>query len=216
MDEEKYRLIAEFLMSDVQRPDPQYVYEAIDNVLSGKSEHEELNGNVCGVMIHKKKTQIYDNLAEDEIGDWCEVETKELRELVEIWCNELKQFNEAQRNNVMQSTPVDNYAILTKFTKKLKTLLYLLYSICKKLFNLHKKNEPAVNFRYNKRICRSTFFPKHWSPQQVVDSINEAFYNKKFVEGTKNTFRGQTTEGLKIEMYIDNVTGQIISAFPKC
>lgn len=215
MDEEKYRLIAEFLMFDIQGQDPQYVFEAIDNVLSGKSEHEELNGNVCGVMIHKKKTQIYDNLAEDEIGDWCEIETKELRELVEIWCNELKRFNEAQHNDTTQSTPkkVDNYV---KFTKKLKTLLCQLYSTCKKLFNFHKKNEPAVSIRYNKRICRSTFFPKHWNPQQVVDSINEAFYNKKFVEGTKNTFRGQTAEGLKIEMYIDNVSGKIISAFPIC
>ena len=65
MDEEKYRLIAEFLMSHIQGQDSQYVFEAIDNVLSEKSEHEELSGNVCGVKIHKKKTQIYDNLAED-------------------------------------------------------------------------------------------------------------------------------------------------------
>ena len=90
MDEEKYRMVAQFLMSDIQGQDPQYVFEAIDNVLSGKSEHEALNGNVCGVVIHKEKTQIHDNLAKDGMGDWCEIETKELRELVKIWCNELK------------------------------------------------------------------------------------------------------------------------------
>jgi hypothetical protein len=51
----------------------------------------------------------------------------------------------------------------------------------------------------------STFFPKDWSPQKVVDSINEAFENKQFVEGTKNKFRGLTADGLKIEMYIDGL-----------
>ena len=55
-------------------------------VLSGESDYEELNGNVCGVEIHKDKTQVYDNLAEDGMGNWCEVDTKDLRELVDIWC----------------------------------------------------------------------------------------------------------------------------------
>ena len=92
MDDEKYRMVAQFLMSDIQGQDPQYVFEAIDNVLSEKSEYEELNGNVCGVEIHREKTKIYDNLAEDGMGHWCEIETNELRELVNIWCNELKKF----------------------------------------------------------------------------------------------------------------------------
>ncbi|WP_143318545.1 hypothetical protein [Clostridium sp. HBUAS56017] len=92
--EEKIQLVATFLMSDIQGSDPQYVFEAIDKVLSGESGYEELNGNVCGVEIHKDKTQIYDNLAEDGMGNWCEIETTELRELVDIWCNELKKFKE--------------------------------------------------------------------------------------------------------------------------
>ena len=102
MEEEKYRLVAQFLMSDVQGQDPQYVFESIDNVLSGKSEYEELNGNACGVEIHKEKTQIYDNLAEDGKGDWCEIETKELRKLVEIWHNELKRFQSQHKEVFMK------------------------------------------------------------------------------------------------------------------
>ena len=57
----------------------------------------------------------------------------------------------------------------------------------------------------------SSFFPKDWSPQQVVDAINEAFANKVFSRG--NTYIGTTSSGMTIEMYIDS-TGQIISAFP--
>lgn len=68
--------------------------EALDKVLTGESEYEELNGNICGIEIHKDKTQVYDNLADDGMGNWCEIETKELRELVDIWCNELKRFKE--------------------------------------------------------------------------------------------------------------------------
>lgn len=92
--EEKYQMVAQFLMSDIQGADPGYVFDAIDKVLSGNSEYEEINGNVCGVEIHKDMTRIYDNLAEDGMGNWCEIETNELRKLVDIWCSELRNFRE--------------------------------------------------------------------------------------------------------------------------
>ncbi|PEM71340.1 cytosolic protein [Bacillus pseudomycoides] len=58
----------------------------------------------------------------------------------------------------------------------------------------------------------STFFPKDWSPQKIVDNINEAYNNKRHV--TDNTYKGVGLDGIEIIMYIaDN--GKIISAFPK-
>ena len=68
----------------------------------------------------------------------------------------------------------------------------------------------------------STFFPKSMTPQQVVDSINEAYNNRSNVTG--NICVGQTTSpiltpsgiilaGMIIEMYLDS-SGKIISAFP--
>ncbi|WP_394888311.1 hypothetical protein [Clostridium butyricum] len=95
--DDKYQMVAQFLMSDIQGSDPKYVFESIDKVLDGQSEYEELNGNVCGVEINKDMTRIYDNLAEDGMGNWCEIETQELRELVDIWCNELKRFKEQHK-----------------------------------------------------------------------------------------------------------------------
>jgi antitoxin len=91
--EKKVELVATFLMSDVQGYSF-YAIEALDKVLCGGSEYEELNGNVCGVEIRKEKTTVYDNLAEDGMGNWCEIETKELRDLVGIWTNRLKKFRE--------------------------------------------------------------------------------------------------------------------------
>ena len=60
----------------------------------------------------------------------------------------------------------------------------------------------------------STFFSKEMSPQDVIDSINEAYNNKVFVVGSKNSYIGTSNNGLEIEMYINN-NGKIISAFPK-
>ena len=55
----------------------------------------------------------------------------------------------------------------------------------------------------------STFFPKEKSPQDVIDSINEAYNNKVFVVGSKNSYIGISNNGLEIEMYINN-NGKII------
>lgn len=61
---------------------------------------------------------------------------------------------------------------------------------------------------------KSSFFPEDWSPQQVVDAINEAYNDKEFVKGSKNSYIGETKDGMEISMYIDQKTDQIISAFP--
>lgn len=91
--EDKIQLVSVFLMSDIQNdPNPNYVFEAIDEVLCGKREYAEFSGNVCLVKVYKDKSIIYDKLAEDAKGDWCEIETTELREFVEIWRDEVRRF----------------------------------------------------------------------------------------------------------------------------
>lgn len=57
----------------------------------------------------------------------------------------------------------------------------------------------------------STFFPKDLSPQEVVDSINEAYDSR--VHDCGNTYIGTSDSGLEIGMYIDS-NDKIISAFP--
>lgn len=58
---------------------------------------------------------------------------------------------------------------------------------------------------------KSTFFPKEWSAQEVVDAINEAYDAKKFITG--NTYEGLTSEGQIVRMFLDH-NELIISAFP--
>ena len=57
----------------------------------------------------------------------------------------------------------------------------------------------------------SSFFPKNWTPQKVIDSINEAFANKTLIGN--DTYTGFTADGMNIMMYLDS-SGQIKSAFP--
>lgn len=58
----------------------------------------------------------------------------------------------------------------------------------------------------------STFFPKSWTPEQVLDAIQEAFDNRVLKTGKKMQYTGMSKSGIKIEMYIDN--GIILSAYP--
>lgn len=59
-----------------------------------------------------------------------------------------------------------------------------------------------------KKKAKSTFFPRNWSPQKVVNSINEACRNKIHRQG--NLYEG-SSEGIRI--YLDE-SGKIKSAHP--
>ena len=60
---------------------------------------------------------------------------------------------------------------------------------------------------------KSTFFPDHMSPQEVVDSINEAYETRVFDTNSINKYEGISKNGMKITMYLDSEK-KIISAFP--
>ncbi|MEY8350918.1 WXG100 family type VII secretion target [Bacillus cereus] len=60
----------------------------------------------------------------------------------------------------------------------------------------------------------STFFPKDWHPQRIIDNINEAYNNKTHMGGNTNIYEGTGIDGLPIRLFIDS-NGKIISAFPR-
>ncbi len=57
----------------------------------------------------------------------------------------------------------------------------------------------------------SSFFPKNMNPQEVINNINQAYTNRVYIRG--NRFRGISSSGIEIEMFLDN-NNNIISAFP--
>jgi ElaB/YqjD/DUF883 family membrane-anchored ribosome-binding protein len=63
-------------------------------------------------------------------------------------------------------------------------------------------------------LGKSTFFPKSWSKEKVVNEINSAFKNKKW-DSKNNIWVGKSNSGVKIEMYLDPKTGKITAPRPK-
>ena len=62
------------------------------------------------------------------------------------------------------------------------------------------------------KVSPSTFFPEEFTVQQVIDSINEAYSRKMFIDG--NTYIGTTSSNFKVRMFLDR-NNKIISAFPQ-
>lgn len=59
----------------------------------------------------------------------------------------------------------------------------------------------------------STFFPKDWTFEKTKKEITNAYQNKTKVSGSNNEYKGFSTEGIEIRMYLKD-NGKIISAFP--
>ena len=83
-----------FLCSDV-RPFEECIKSDFDKVLSGEIISKEISGNVCCAEINFKNTKIYNMLIEDDDEYYetcCEVDTKELRQLIDEWCDKVREF----------------------------------------------------------------------------------------------------------------------------
>jgi len=91
---EEIALVEIFLGSDIQGREAsgKWVLEYIDKVLNGESEYEDFTGNACYVEVRKDKTKIEYMFTNNETEESCEIETSELRELIEIWLTEREAF----------------------------------------------------------------------------------------------------------------------------
>lgn len=56
-----------------------------------------------------------------------------------------------------------------------------------------------------------TFWPKNWDIHKIQSKISEASLN--IVEHNNTKFTGITTDGIKIEFYVNNKTGEIFTAY---
>jgi hypothetical protein len=68
-------------------------------------------------------------------------------------------------------------------------------------------------------VKRITFFPSHWSREQVISKVYEAYNNfvksglEAELKNGKYLIKGFTDEGITIEMYI-TTSGHIKTAYP--
>lgn len=94
-EDKKKELLSVFLQIEV-RVFAEYILEGLNLVIEYGSEYEEFNGNICGIEIRPNYTRIYDNLAEDGKGNWCEIETKELKKLIDMWLDKCEKYEKKE------------------------------------------------------------------------------------------------------------------------
>ena len=94
-EDSKYDILSTFLFIEITAFE-EWIKEEFDKVLSGQSQYEEINGNICCAEITPTLTRIYNNLADDGMGNWCEINTKKLRIIIDEWCEQNKKLNEGQ------------------------------------------------------------------------------------------------------------------------
>ena len=63
-----------------------------------------------------------------------------------------------------------------------------------------------------KKFKPSTFFPKTWSPEKIVEAIEDVYFNPTRVDNIKKMYDG-VVDGVNIRLFLDEY-GKIISAFP--
>ena len=67
----------------------EWYLEGFERVLGGKEDYQERDGEFLGSQIKNDITKISDMFGGNQ--EYCEIETKELKELIEIWITELKE-----------------------------------------------------------------------------------------------------------------------------
>lgn len=91
-------VVETFLMSDINQGSKNSFLKAIDRVLNGESEYQEITGNVCCLEIRKNTTKVINVLAEftdENIDSECLIETAELRKLIETWLDAKSKFDKS-------------------------------------------------------------------------------------------------------------------------
>jgi hypothetical protein len=59
----------------------------------------------------------------------------------------------------------------------------------------------------------SVFFPRHWTRENVIDAIFEAYQNKSVRDAVKGKYNGKTSDGMPIVLWLDK-EGKVFDAMP--
>lgn len=91
----EYALLETFLSSDIQSYEGsgKWFLSAIEKVLIGESEFEEITGNICSLEIRGDVTKVSDTLADDHEETICEVGTEQLKIIINCWLQDKKLFS---------------------------------------------------------------------------------------------------------------------------
>lgn len=81
----------------------------------------------------------------------------------------------------------------------------------KKPIDRNNVYEADVEIKSQPKPGFSSFFPQEWSEEEVMNTIQMAYLNKKAV--TSTLYEGTTEQGLTIQFYLD-ASGKLTTAYP--
>lgn len=84
-------IIGEFLMSDSLLLN-KAIYHDVLAVINGEKAQVTTSGNRCHLDINPKQTVITDLYDDIDTYPTCEIETHELKQLMDMWFNKLEEF----------------------------------------------------------------------------------------------------------------------------
>lgn len=87
----EYELLSVFLSCEVSNFYEE-IKKEIGSVLKGEVKKKTIAGNVCKAEIDREKTRITDMLTDAQEEQFCEIQTKELYELIEVWNEKNREF----------------------------------------------------------------------------------------------------------------------------
>lgn len=80
--------IVEYVLLDMESFRSPIFLPYVEKVLKGESNFEEIGGNICSLEINKDNTKIINNFVTDDMQVECEIETAELKALIDLWVAE--------------------------------------------------------------------------------------------------------------------------------
>ncbi len=97
--DDKYELLAEFMMTDMNQFRKAFENE-LDAVLDGTRDRAQLRGNRCHLVIFPDYIILYDELAEDGIGRWCQVDMDDFLDVVNEWDQRMSELKETEQGQI--------------------------------------------------------------------------------------------------------------------
>lgn len=115
-------------------------------------------------------------------------------------------------SNIFNGNLVQNNA--ANSSQQYKVIGYRLQSVYRENINVIAKSLETPEGIYQgttflngvrRKGCNADglFFPKDWTRENVIDAISEAYQNKILKNADKQIFKGETSSGMKIDLWLD-------------
>ena len=198
----------DYVYINLEKPDNKRYYfvgDAGEQIILGNfSEKVTIIGVIGKIIVGALKYSAVLKHA-DEVGGVTKVVSKNLDDVAKaVKHPEIFSENTLQHIFLENKTGGFHYEGLSDATSKVVQIT--------KAPNANGVYQAMVEIGGKVKKTPSTFFPKSWSPEKIVESIEDVYFNPTRVDNIKKMYDG-VVDGVNIRLFLDEY-GKIVSAFP--